>query len=343
MAQVIEKIVRSKYPPRDTRVLWLDQNEGVIKQFDTDGKWHSTGGSQEEPKKNIKIGITIILNVWNEDGYWESEDGIGETTVVVDSFKLKDGNIVDLPQIRKDINGIGEIELPENSWFTIYSLPKDLSYGQSSCLYGFANTENTNVILSSYPEGLYEVVDGCLGGNMEVVDDITNGIFVSDRRSSFTIPKNIDLSKHYCYGNYGVQIPGVKTTEDVDEAKQDFNGLLNSLKISLFRECDAVERAIKGVGGENVYYTNYFFFLPALGQLYMIYEKKAQILQFMNDLNDCYGDNTYNTSIFDRWFWSSTQYSAFNAWGCYYGNGDCDYNDKNLNGNVLGLCAFIDF
>ena len=24
MAQVIEKIVRSKYPPRDTRVIWLD-------------------------------------------------------------------------------------------------------------------------------------------------------------------------------------------------------------------------------------------------------------------------------------------------------------------------------
>ena len=24
MAQIIERIVRSKYPPRDTRVIWLD-------------------------------------------------------------------------------------------------------------------------------------------------------------------------------------------------------------------------------------------------------------------------------------------------------------------------------
>ena len=288
MAQIIEKIVKSAYPPSRTEVLWLDQNEGVIKQFGTDGKWRST----EEPQKKIKIGITIRLNILNEGGGWKYEDGVGESTVVVDSFKLKDGNIIDLPQIRKDINGIGEIELPENSWFTIYSLPKDLSYGQSSCLYGFANKENINMILSSYPEGLYEVGDGTLGGNMEVLDDVTNGIFVSDRRSSFTIPRNIDLSNYYCYGNYSIQIPGIKTTKDVDEAKQDFNGLLNSLKISLFRECDAVERAIKGVGEENIYYTNCFFFLPALGQLYMIYEKNG--IRYTVYSNAVYGIKTSN-------------------------------------------------
>ena len=43
MAQVIEKIVRSKYPPRDTRVLWLDANDNAIKSF-INGKWESTKG-----------------------------------------------------------------------------------------------------------------------------------------------------------------------------------------------------------------------------------------------------------------------------------------------------------
>lgn len=41
MAQVIDRIVRSKYPPRDTRVLWLDANDNAIKSF-INGKWENT-------------------------------------------------------------------------------------------------------------------------------------------------------------------------------------------------------------------------------------------------------------------------------------------------------------
>lgn len=42
MAQIIEKIVRSKYPPRDTRVLWLDETTGGIKSFNKEG-WEASG------------------------------------------------------------------------------------------------------------------------------------------------------------------------------------------------------------------------------------------------------------------------------------------------------------
>ena len=37
MAQVIEKIVRSKYPPRDTRVLWFDTTDASLKSFTSKG------------------------------------------------------------------------------------------------------------------------------------------------------------------------------------------------------------------------------------------------------------------------------------------------------------------
>ena len=37
MAQIIERIVRSKYPPRDTRVLWLDTKKGLLKAFTPNG------------------------------------------------------------------------------------------------------------------------------------------------------------------------------------------------------------------------------------------------------------------------------------------------------------------
>ena len=37
MAQIIERIVRSKYPPRDTRVLWLDTKKDLLKAFTSNG------------------------------------------------------------------------------------------------------------------------------------------------------------------------------------------------------------------------------------------------------------------------------------------------------------------
>ena len=37
MAQIIERIVRSKYPPRDTRVLWLDTKNDLLKACTPNG------------------------------------------------------------------------------------------------------------------------------------------------------------------------------------------------------------------------------------------------------------------------------------------------------------------
>ena len=37
MAQIIERIVRSKYPPRNTRVLWLDTKNDLLKVFTSNG------------------------------------------------------------------------------------------------------------------------------------------------------------------------------------------------------------------------------------------------------------------------------------------------------------------
>ena len=55
MAQVIEKIVRSKYPPRDTRVLWLDTKDDLLKSFTSNG-W-------------TKIFADTAINVLRNAGY----------------------------------------------------------------------------------------------------------------------------------------------------------------------------------------------------------------------------------------------------------------------------------
>ena len=55
MAQVIERIVRSKYPPRDTRVLWLDTKDDLLKSFTSNG-W-------------TKIFADTAINVLRNAGY----------------------------------------------------------------------------------------------------------------------------------------------------------------------------------------------------------------------------------------------------------------------------------
>ena len=37
MAQIINKIVRSKYPPENTKVLWLDTKDDLLKAFTSSG------------------------------------------------------------------------------------------------------------------------------------------------------------------------------------------------------------------------------------------------------------------------------------------------------------------
>ena len=55
MAQIIERIVRSKYPPRDTRVLWLDTKKDLLKAFTSNG-W-------------TKVSANTAINTLRNAGY----------------------------------------------------------------------------------------------------------------------------------------------------------------------------------------------------------------------------------------------------------------------------------
>lgn len=76
MAQIIEKIIRSKYPPRDTRVLWLDSNTGEIKSY-TKGVWVSTGEVKPAPSNPVIVAnlaslpgeVEVFVNIINYADY----------------------------------------------------------------------------------------------------------------------------------------------------------------------------------------------------------------------------------------------------------------------------------
>lgn len=54
MAQIIEKIVRSEYPPRDTRVLWIDTTDNSLKSFTSNG-WNKISASTKVTELEAKI------------------------------------------------------------------------------------------------------------------------------------------------------------------------------------------------------------------------------------------------------------------------------------------------
>lgn len=54
MAQIIEKVVKSAYPPEQTEVLWLDTNDNSLKTFTSNG-WDKVKSGSNEPNKMIDI------------------------------------------------------------------------------------------------------------------------------------------------------------------------------------------------------------------------------------------------------------------------------------------------
>lgn len=77
------------------------------------------------------------------------------------------------------------------------------------------------------------------------------------------------------------------------------------------------------------------WYIPSLGELYRIFINKKAInaaLEFAK------GDK-----LQDRWYWTSTEYSATNAWGLSLGGGNADYwNTKaSYTGRVRAVSAFI--
>ena len=67
MAQIIERIVRSKYPPRDTRVLWLDTKDDLLKTFTSNGSPNADlskiGINQDEVVVNLYYSRIANINV----------------------------------------------------------------------------------------------------------------------------------------------------------------------------------------------------------------------------------------------------------------------------------------
>lgn len=141
-----------------------------------------------------------------------------------------------------------------------------------------------------------------------------------------------------------VQISGVTTTSDRIAALNDFAGRANTTAIingSTSSNVTNTEDYAAGfcnrysrtnVNGKGL--TAGRWWLPSMGEMAMIWANFDKINYALSKINGA-------TQLRTAWYWSSTQYSATNAWYLDLFDGGVDVNYKFTQGRVRPVSAFL--
>jgi hypothetical protein len=160
-------------------------------------------------------------------------------------------------------------------------------------------------------------------------NDEASGEAVKTDNCAFVIAKEEQTSIEW--GGYGTLINGCTTTTDESTAKKDYSGKQNT---------DAI---VSQLGTSDTYAARYCKeytfphgvqgYLPALGELYEAYQNKSEVDVCMSLIG---GEPLYDLGIDNYLKWSSTQFSAHNAWyfhfyddNLYYSNNKDDSSSTN--------------
>lgn len=142
----------------------------------------------------------------------------------------------------------------------------------------------------------------------------------------------------------GVQISGVTTTSDRSVALADFTGKANTdaiIKASSTTNITNTEAYAPGfcnkysranANGKGLLAGKWW--LPSLGELAMIWANFDKINYALSKINGA-------TQLQSVWYWSSTQYSADNAWFLYLGAGNVNSYYKFYQVSVRPVSAFL--
>lgn len=134
-----------------------------------------------------------------------------------------------------------------------------------------------------------------------------NGVAIVDERASFVIAKNQAFNGIWS-SNSSDKVDGVLTTSNLEEAQADYSGLINSQLICATDTRGAVYSC-----------TNYVFpngkagYLPSLGEMTIAFNHKEEVNIAMVLIG-----NTF--SGYDK-YWTSTQYSKWQAWRIPWSDG----------------------
>lgn len=207
-----------------------------------------------------------------------------------------------------------------------------------------------------------------LGGlNLNAMND---GVFIMFHRKSDDYPLAVKPDKWASYQNSGEIAEGVmvveggkilvvapteatlywssaavsaggKTTTDRETALNDWMGKTSTAAQITHNECKTESYApgfcasYERVNANGQGLTAGKWWLPSLGELMMIYANMRKINYALSLINGA-------TQLAETWYWSSTEYSATNAWSLNLSNGSAYINTKATGqGRVRPVSAFL--
>lgn len=201
-------------------------------------------------------------------------------------------------------------------------------------------TESFETEYYDSPATMWDAKDG------ETVDEAGYlGILVATEDTSFIIEQQTRSSEYLTWsGNryYGKLVPTLPAFylmadgdwEAAQElARNDFDGNLNTAKIQAYCRSAKAAEYCTDEQANNLAQR----FLPSAGQLYLMYLNKTAINRLVNAAN---GEGWEFDVIDDNYYWSSSQFDEFCAWGVYMGNG---YANRSIKGNYLCVRAVSAF
>lgn len=145
--------------------------------------------------------------------------------------------------------------------------------------------------------------------NWSFSNDDASGVAVKTDNCAFVIAKEEQTSIKW--GGYGTLIDGCTTTTNSNTAKIDYNGKQNTNVI--VSQLGTSETYAARYCKEYIFLHGAQGYLPALGELYEVYQNKTEVNACMSLIG---GKALFDNSITRRW--SSTQYNSDQAWYLYY-------------------------
>ena len=287
------------------------------------------------------IAVTAKCRAITDIDNYEEENAVG-ATVYVDMFAVGVGVAKALPtqEFITDENGEVVFTVPCGYSFAVYSKYSGYS---ASCQFAYdAGESDMTIDLWNYPIGVFGLGDGCLYRTAEeLADDVVNGIAVCTENTSFCILHH-RTENYIPWGRYGEAVPALPKlySEDWNEApvmaRADYNGNLNTHKILKVHRATPAATWADGYS-LNPNYVHKQYFLPSAGQLYLMYQNKGVIDAMIDVLNEA--GYEFDKLDYD-YYWSSSQYDEFCAWGVRMSGGNTSSGNKYNGYYVRAVSAF---
>ena len=171
----------------------------------------------------------------------------------------------------------------------------------------------------------------CYSGGVQSGKTPIGIVFDASRRTAIALESSWS---GIVWSPYDMDIPGITNTANEYKAKQDFNGKANTAAIKAHNSSLSNYPAAKYAYEYKTTGTNAGeWYLPALGELNTVYSN----MDYMNYALSLVGKEDIPTNISH---WSSSELSAYQAWGLYFSNGIVSTYKKDYDYYVRPVLAF---